>query len=144
MTATNGDEAAPHVPSPAPARLPRPLRKPKLDMKAVNARYPMWGPATLALLVAGVGTGYLALVIMGKSVMRRCLENVAAGQCNPKLEGFLLGLPVLATALGLVISLMGGRLLAKRGGSPMRAAAVGWGVFGVAVVAALILSRVGF
>jgi hypothetical protein len=144
MTATNGDEAFERAPAPTPARLPRPLRKPKLDMKAVNAQYPMWGPATLALLVAGVGTGYLALVILGKNVMHRCLENVAAGQCNPRLEGLLLALPVLATALGLVISLMGGRVLAKRGGSPMRAAAVGWGVFGVALLACLALSRVVF
>lgn len=140
MTATNGEEAAEHTPRPTPARVPRAPRRPKVDSRELSAQYPSWGPATLALLVAGVGVGYLALVTFGKNVMHRCLENAASGQCNPKLEGLLLALPVLATAVGLVVSLMGGRLMARRGRSPMRAAAIGWGIFGVAVVVSFVVT----
>ncbi|MBA2324851.1 MAG: hypothetical protein H0V92_12865 [Pseudonocardiales bacterium] len=52
---------------------------------------------------------------------------------QPRTQGFVLALPVLAMALELIVSLIGGRLMARFGRSPMVATAIGWAVFLIAV-----------
>jgi hypothetical protein len=104
-----------------------------VDQRELAARHPKWGPATLLLLVAGVVVGYLSLMTFGKNLMHQCL---VAGLvvCDPRVEGLVLALPALATALGLVLSVIGGRILIRLQRSPMPATWAGWTIFVIATI----------
>jgi hypothetical protein len=125
-------------PKPGTARAGSPLppvpswmRREKLDYREISARHPQWGPSTLSLLVLGVAVGFFTLGSSGQEAMKRCAAQPVA-VCDPRTEGLILALPILATGLGLVISLIGGRMLIRRGKSPMVATAIGWAVFVIA------------
>ncbi|MGQ0482533.1 MAG: hypothetical protein ACT4O0_16100 [Pseudonocardia sp.] len=121
---------------PQPSRRPRPAPREPFQEIAVARRHPDWGMATLGLLATGLTVGYVSLGLVATGVLQRC---AAAGPqvCNERTHALMLGLPVVATVLSLVISMLGGRLLARTGRSPMIAARAAWGLFVVVVLVVL-------
>jgi hypothetical protein len=113
-----------------PAR--KPAKEPFQAM-VLTRRYPAWGAASLGLLVAGVVAGYVMLVGLGGDVMHRC-SDLGPAACDPRDQARAMALPVFGMVVGLVISLFGGRLLARTGRDPMPSAWVGWAAFLVSVV----------
>jgi hypothetical protein len=113
----------------------RETKRERLHQRTTSQRYPAWGPSTLALLVTGVVVGYISLITIGRDVMHQCAA--APGSCNPRVQGLMLALPAVATAIGLAISVVGGRVLVGRDRSPMPAAKIGWAVFAVAMLVGL-------
>ena len=83
----------------------------------------------MSLLIVGLVLGYLSLGTFGRSAIHRCAALADAAVCNPRTQGLVLALPVLALALGVAISFIGGRRLARRGRKAVHAAWAGWAVF---------------
>lgn len=122
-------EAA-ETPKPRPVN-PRSIPKEPewADQRAMLAEHPRWALATMALFVVGLVAGYVSLGVVGPSLMHKCAAAGAVAACNPRTQGVVLALPVLALGLGLAISFIGGRRLARRGKKAVRAAWAGWAVF---------------
>jgi hypothetical protein len=83
----------------------------------------------MSLLIVGLIAGYASLGAVGRSVMHKCAAVADPTVCNPRTQGLVLALPVLALGLGLAISFIGGRRLARRGRKAVHAAWAGWAVF---------------
>jgi hypothetical protein len=120
--------------SPAPTARPvNPRSLPKepewADQRTMLSEHPRWALGTMSLLVVGLVVGYFSMGAFGRSVMHRCVAVADAAACNPRTQGLVLALPVLALALGLVISFLGGRRLARRGKKAVHAAWAGWALF---------------
>lgn len=105
---------------------------PAASRAATAAQHPAWGLATMALLVVGLVAGYFSLVPHG-TALSGCGATEGRLACAPATHPLVVVLPVAGLVFGLAISLIGGRLVAKRGRSPVPAAVVGWVVFAVAV-----------
>lgn len=98
------------------------------------SEHPRWALATVSLLVVGLIVGYTSLTVVGPSLIHKCAAAADLAVCNPRTQGLVLVLPAVALALGLVISWIGGRRLARRGKKAIYAAAAGWAVFLVTAV----------
>jgi hypothetical protein len=131
-----GDTA---VPDEHPESAPREQRlaelsrdpHPAAHRAALAVRYPAWGASTLLMLVAGVVVGYLGL----RSVADAC--RIGQVGCVPADHPLTVVLPVAGLLAGLVVSLIGGRILARTGRSPMAAALLGWAIFLVTALSGL-------
>src|SRR5689334_15205982 len=104
--ATQPEDAQPDTGGEPPARAGSPLppvpswmRRQKLDTREVSAKYPQWGRSTLSLLVLGVAVGFFTLGSSGQDAMKRCAARADVAVCDPRTEGLILALPVLATGL---------------------------------------------
>ena len=104
---------------------------PAAQRAAIAAKYPAWGLSTMGLLVVGVVAGYFALIPHGVR-LSRCGSGSNQLACAPADHPLIVVLPVAGLVVGLMISLIVGRLLAKRDRSPVPAAIVGWVVFVIA------------
>jgi hypothetical protein len=105
---------------------------------AFAARYPSWGAATLVMLLVGVAAGYVCIRLLSDRV-GGCVVNPTRPECTSQLYLLAAALPVGALVVGLVISLLGGRVVARNGRSPLLAAAAGWAVFLGGCVAGAVL-----
>jgi hypothetical protein len=88
----------------------------------------------MSLFVVGLVAGYVSLGVVGPSLMHQCAARADLEVCNPRTQGLVLALPVLSLGLGLAVSFLGGRRLARRGRKAVRAAWAGWAVFLVTAV----------
>jgi hypothetical protein len=115
---------------------------PAVHRAAFAARYPRWGAATLAMLLVGVVAGYVCIRLLTDRV-GGCAVNPARPECASQLYLVAAAVPVGALLVGLMISLLGGRVLARNGRSPLLAASAGWAVFlaGSAAAAVLFTAR---
>lgn len=119
-----------------PAAPPRPVNPRSIpkepewaDQRTMLSEHPRWALATVALLVVGLIVGYTSVVAVGPSLIRKCAALADPAVCNPRTQGLVLALPALALALGLAVSWIGGRRLARRGRKAIHAAVAGWAVF---------------
>ena len=101
---------------------------PAVHRAAFAARYPRWGAATLAMLVVGVAAGYVCIRLLSGR-LGDCVADPARPACASQAHVVAATLPVGALVVGLTISLLGGRVVARTGRSPLLAAAAGWAVF---------------
>jgi len=115
---------------------------PAVHRAAFAARYPRWGAATLTMLLVGVVAGYVCIRLLTDRV-GGCAVNPARPECASQLYLLAAAVPVGALVVGLLISLLGGRVIARDGRSPMPAASAGWAVFlaGCAAAAMLFTAR---
>lgn len=124
-------------PTPLPRRVnPRSIPKEPewADQRTLLSEHPRWALATMSLFVVGLVVGYVSLGAVGPSLMHKCAALADVTACNPRTQGLVLALPVLALGLGLAVSFIGGRRLARSGRKAVRAAWAGWGVFLLTVV----------
>jgi hypothetical protein len=106
---------------------------PSAHRAALAVRHPSWGIATVLLLVVGIVVGYLSL----HAAAATCQRAGGASGCVPGGHPLIVVLPVGGLVVGLVLSLIGGRLLTRLHRSPLPAAVLGWVVFVVATVVGL-------
>lgn len=90
----------------------------------------------MLLLVVGLVVGYLSL----RAAATGCQLMNGADGCVPAGRPLVVVLPVGGLVVGLVLSLIGGRVLARLNRSPLPAAVLGWLVFGVATAVGLTLA----
>lgn len=127
-----------------PAGVAEQLRRdprPAVSRAALAVQYPAWGLATLGLLVAGLVVGVVSLAVLG-ATYDGCQTDPAQLVCNGRMHATVVALPVASLVVGLVFALIGGRLVAQRGHSPLVPTAVGWVVFVVGTVVAYLLGGV--
>jgi hypothetical protein len=114
--------------------------RPAVSRAALAARYPSWGLVTMSLLVVGLVVGFLSLGPLGADI-DACRVDPTLVVCRPRMHAVVVALPVAALLVGLTVSLTGGRLVARRGRSPLPAAAGGWAVFLLGTLGAFLLAR---
>jgi hypothetical protein len=109
--------------------------RPAVSRAALAIQHPGWGLATMSLLVMGLLVGFLSFDPLG-AALNACAAQPALLVCRPSVHATAVALPVGAMILGLAISLVGGRMVAKLGRSPVAAGWLGWLVYTVGVVLA--------
>jgi hypothetical protein len=114
---------------------------PSVSRAALAAQYPSWGLATMGLLAVGVLVGYLSLGTLAASI-DHCTQSPGLLICRHRIHAVAVSLPVFTLIIGLAISLIGGRVVLRRGGSPLLAPAIGWAVFLVGTVVAYVLAGI--
>jgi hypothetical protein len=114
---------------------------PSVSRAALAAQYPSWGLATMGLLAVGVLVGYLSLGTLASSV-DQCAQSPGLLVCRHRVHAIAVALPVFTLIIGLAVSLIGGRVVLRRGGPPLLAPAIGWAVFLVGTVVAYLLAGI--
>jgi hypothetical protein len=114
---------------------------PSVSRAALAAQYPSWGLATMGLLAVGVLVGYLSLGPLATAI-DQCTQSPGLLVCRHRMHAIAVSLPVFALIIGLTISLIGGRVVLRRGGPPLLAPAIGWAVFLVGTLAAFLLAGI--
>ncbi|MDT7599263.1 MAG: hypothetical protein QOK26_1340 [Pseudonocardiales bacterium] len=114
---------------------------PSVSRAALAAQYPSWGLATMGLLAVGVLVGYLSLGTLASSV-DQCAQSPGLLVCRHRVHAIAVALPVFTLIIGLAVSLIGGRVVLRRGGPPLLAPAIGWAVFLVGTVVAYVLAGI--
>ncbi|MGH3621542.1 MAG: hypothetical protein ACRDQ5_07105 [Sciscionella sp.] len=109
--------------------------RPAVSRAALAARYPGWGLVTMSLLVVGLVVGFLSFGPLGAAI-NACGAQPDLPICVPSMHATAVALPVGAMIVGLAVSLVGGRLVAKLGRSPIAAGWLGWLGYAVGVVLA--------
>jgi hypothetical protein len=112
---------------------------PSVNRAALAAQYPSWGLATMGLLAIGLLIGYLSLSTLG-SAFNQCAQSPGLLVCRPRMHAVTVALPVATLIAGLAVSLIGGRVVLRRGASPLLAAGLGWAVFLIGTVVAYVLA----
>jgi hypothetical protein len=95
----------------------------------------------MGLLAVGVLVGYLSLDTLASSI-DHCAQSPGLLVCRHRMHAIAVALPVFALIIGLAVSLIGGRVVLRRGGAPLLAPAIGWAVFLVGTVAAYVLAGI--
>jgi hypothetical protein len=112
---------------------------PSVNRAALAAQYPSWGLATMGLLAIGLLIGYLSLGSLG-SAINQCAQSPGLLVCRHRMHAVTVALPVATLIAGLAVSLIGGRVILRRGASPLVAAGLGWAVFLIGTVTAYVLA----
>ena len=113
--------------------------RPAVSRAALAARYPAWGLVTLSLLAVGLIVGFASFGPLGRAI-EACRTDPTLLVCRPRMHAVVVALPVAALLIGLTVSLVGGRLVAQRGRSPLPLATLGWLVFLLGTPAAYLLA----
>jgi hypothetical protein len=113
--------------------------RPAVSRAALAARYPAWGLVTLSLLAVGLVVGFASFGPLGRAI-EVCRVDPTLLVCRPRMHAVVVALPVAALLVGLTVSLVGGRLVAQRGRSPLPVATLGWVVFLLGTLAAYLLA----
>ncbi|MBO0849639.1 MAG: hypothetical protein J2P20_09265 [Pseudonocardia sp.] len=102
--------------------------RPAVNRAALAARHPHWGLATLSLLVVGLVAGFMSLRPLGATI-QGCAAVPQRLVCTARMHAIVVALPMASLIAGLVVALVGGRVLLRLGRSPLFAAAGGWMLF---------------
>lgn len=109
--------------------------RPAVSRAALAAAHPGWGLVTMSLLVVGLVVGLLSFGPLGVAI-NACGAQPDLPVCVPSVHATAVALPVGAMIVGLAVSLVGGRLVAKLGRSPIAAGWLGWLGYAVGVALA--------